>query len=169
MNEITITRHPMINNVRQRKYVRIPDDKRAELVRRIIGENRTVIEVAGEMGLDYENAKRIYRIFRKEGRVRQTPFGIKKYCGMLKHDIHTLRSKVDPAVFNQIVSDYASMWAHPPEHELMQLSLTKLPAVQHGITPNAKFVLLSARALPTNGNGSDLVCGPPQQVLSQQE
>jgi hypothetical protein len=42
-------------------------------------DNKTVRVIADEMGLDYENAKLIVRLYKREGRVKQFPKALKKY------------------------------------------------------------------------------------------
>ena len=43
-------------------------------------------DAAQEMGIDYENAKLIFRVFRNEGRVKQTPKHVRRFIGEFKKD-----------------------------------------------------------------------------------
>ena len=58
---------------KKRRYMRVTDEQREELISKIVNDKRTCIDVASEMGLDYENAKLIYRVYKREGRIKQTP------------------------------------------------------------------------------------------------
>lgn len=95
---------------KKRRYLKVSDEQREELIRRIVNGNRTVIDVAQEMGLDYENCKLIYRVYRREGRVKQTPKQIKKYATHLKSDLASLRAKVSAKEFDRITQMWAGMW-----------------------------------------------------------
>lgn len=55
------------------------------------------------MGLDYENAKLIYRIYKREGRTKQTPTAIKRFANTLRENPNDLRNKVNPIEYNEIV------------------------------------------------------------------
>ena len=100
-----------INKPKQkRRYLKVTDEQREELIRRIVNGKRTIIDVAREMNLDYENCELIYRVFRREGRMKQTPKQIKKYATHLKSDIDTLRARVSPNEFNRITAMWSGMW-----------------------------------------------------------
>jgi len=73
--------------------------------------------VAAELGMDYENAKLIYRIYVREGRVKQTPVQIKKYAAQLKQDASQLREKVSKNEFTRIMHMWSSVWGHKPNFE----------------------------------------------------
>lgn len=84
-----------------------------ELVQRVLQEKRTVIDVAEEMGLDYENAKLIFRIYKREGRTKQTPTTIKRFANTLRSNPDNLRNKVNPIEYEEIVSTWAGLWERP--------------------------------------------------------
>lgn len=91
---------------RERKYTRVTDEQRDELVRKIVKDQRTVIDVASEMGLDYENAKLIYRIYKREGRTKQIPMKIKCFASILQTNPEALRAKISDHAFDRIQSQW---------------------------------------------------------------
>jgi transposase-like protein len=91
---------------RERKYTRVTDEQREELVRKIVKDQRTVIDVASEMGLDYENAKLIYRIYKREGRTKQIPMKIKCFASILQTNPEALRAKISDHAFDRIQSQW---------------------------------------------------------------
>ena len=65
-------------------------------------DKRTVIDVAHEMGLDYENAKLIFRIYKREGRTKQIPMKIKCFASMLQTNPDALKAKLSGRAFERI-------------------------------------------------------------------
>jgi len=91
---------------KKRRYTKVTDEQRVELIRKITQEKRTCIDVAAEMGLDYENAKLIFRVYKREGRIKQTPKQLKRYAGALKKDPNNLRGKVSALAFTNITKTW---------------------------------------------------------------
>ena len=48
-----------------RKYARVPDEQRAKLIE-LINMNMTIKDAARHVDIKYENAKAIYRVYRRE-------------------------------------------------------------------------------------------------------
>lgn len=109
---------------KKRRYMKVTDVQREELIRKIVNDKRTCIDVAAEMGLDYENAKLIYRVYKREGRIKQTPKQIKRYAGMLKHNPGELRGKVAATTYDKITKTWASLWDKPGETPAGQNTIT---------------------------------------------
>lgn len=120
-------------STRKRRYTKVTDEQREELVCKIINDKRTCIDVAAEIGLDYENAKLIYRVYKREGRVKQTLKQIKRYAGVLKNNPGELRGKLAPATFDKITKTWASLWENSDRESSSQASsnvitLSSLPS-----------------------------------------
>lgn len=58
----------------RRSYNQIDDKTRFSLVRLITEEQKTIRAAAIELGLKYENAKAIYRVFRLERRITKIKY-----------------------------------------------------------------------------------------------
>ena len=59
-------RQPKHNS--KRKYSLINDEMRARLISYIVDEKLNIVTAAEKSGINYENAKAIYRIYRTQGR-----------------------------------------------------------------------------------------------------
>ena len=135
------------NSKNGKRYTIIPDKTREELIRRIVKDNKTVIAVADEMNLDYENAKLIHRLFKSEGRCRKTPCWIKHYAQLLKkNDLEQLREKVPNRVeFEQIVRAWQSQWGYHPSNDGLPIWPASVPSLldpeKVNLPPNAKWRL----------------------------
>lgn len=55
--------------IRKTSYKLVTDVERELLVRCIVDDELSIIEAAGIVGVPYENAKAIYRVYRMEGRL----------------------------------------------------------------------------------------------------
>ena len=52
----------------KRKYSLINDDMRSKLITYIVDDKLNIVTAAKKAGINYENAKAIYRIYRTQGR-----------------------------------------------------------------------------------------------------
>ena len=55
----------------KRKYNLINDNMRADLIKYIVEEKLNIVIAAEKAGINYENAKAIYRIYRTQGRLNK--------------------------------------------------------------------------------------------------
>ena len=53
-----------------RNYSKVPDEKRQQLIS-LINNNMTIKDAARQVDIKYENAKAIYRVYRKEQRTEK--------------------------------------------------------------------------------------------------
>ena len=51
----------------KRPYTKVTDEKRLELID-LLNQNMSIKEASDQMGINYENAKAIYRVYRLEQR-----------------------------------------------------------------------------------------------------
>ena len=76
-----------------RKYAKVSDEKRHHLIE-LINQNMTIKDAAKMVDVKYENAKAIYRVFKKEQRVdkRKNRFRYKigEQKGVLKKEAEEL-------------------------------------------------------------------------------
>jgi len=56
-------------NKQKRKYKLINDEMREKLISLIINDGFSIIVAAEKAGINYENAKAIYRVYREDGRL----------------------------------------------------------------------------------------------------
>lgn len=95
------------------------------------------------MNIDYDNAKLIYRIFKTEGRVKQTPAHVKKYVNLLKNDLTGLARAVNPNVFRKVANDYRAMWEVQPTVQVRadQNTATEQNKGKSSVAPQFSFGL----------------------------
>ena len=98
---------PPRTETKDRRYVRVPDDVRAELINLIDEHGMKVIDAASKLNIPYENAKLIYRIYLREGRIRQVPALIKRYSKLLKENPLGVSKIVTKGTFNKIQQTWA--------------------------------------------------------------
>jgi endonuclease V-like protein UPF0215 family len=66
---ITSDKGPKVHKPKsKRKYNLINDEMRSRLVSYIVDEKLNIVTAAEKAGINYENAKAIYRIYRTQGR-----------------------------------------------------------------------------------------------------
>lgn len=62
-----------------RTYHRVSNQKRLMIIHLIQNLNHTIKQAAKAVGVGYENAKAIYRVYRESGRITQLNTGRKKH------------------------------------------------------------------------------------------
>ena len=55
-----------------RKYIKVSDEQRLKLIK-IQAQGKTIKEAAQDLGISYENAKAIIRVFKKDQRIAKCP------------------------------------------------------------------------------------------------
>lgn len=72
---------PNVRKVPKRKikYTRVTNQQRHELIRLLVYGGCNITQAAAASGVNYENAKLIYRIYKAEGRVLKTPTHVKRF------------------------------------------------------------------------------------------
>jgi len=82
--EPTITIKPVDSdeNKPRRKYMLINNEMREKLVSLIVNEGFKIVAAAELIGINYENAKAIYRIYRNDGRVSKKKKYLSKKVSM---------------------------------------------------------------------------------------
>ena len=95
---------------RKIKYTRVTNAQRHELIRLLVYCGCNISKAAEQSGINYENAKLIYRIYRQEGRVMKTPTNIKRFVKKLKCSQDELRSKLGPEAFNELKKEWDRVW-----------------------------------------------------------
>ena len=58
---------PLPPPANKRAYTKVTDEKRLELID-LLNQNMSIKEASDQMGINYENAKAIYRVYRLEQR-----------------------------------------------------------------------------------------------------
>ena len=54
-----------------RKYAKVDDEDRVSLINLIQNEGKTIKQAALDIGISYENAKAIHRVYKKEKRTQK--------------------------------------------------------------------------------------------------
>lgn len=71
----------------QRRYNVVSDEQRHALINLLLTENGLSLKKASEkVGIPYNNAKVIFRIYRKEGRIKGTPKHLKRAVARIKEN-----------------------------------------------------------------------------------
>ena len=58
-------REPRLGGPAKRAYTKVTDEQRLELIR-LLDQNMSIKDASDQMGINYENAKAIFRVYRLE-------------------------------------------------------------------------------------------------------
>jgi hypothetical protein len=78
--------------MKERGYIRATDEQRRHLLR-LIYEGLTVKQAAAEAGVNFENAKTIYRVMKKEQRVEMKTYRVRPKRGETKQEATERRER----------------------------------------------------------------------------
>ena len=113
----------------KRLYTYVTDEMRRNLISTIQEENISCRMAAKKLGITYNNAKVIYRVYRKEGRTKATPKHLKRLVAKFNRDPKLLVDQDEPKVqelmdFIKTKTDLQSDVDYAPEGTQPNLSRT---------------------------------------------
>ena len=82
------------------------DEARFQLVDMVQNHGVSVHKASKQLGITYNNAKYIYKIFKRDGRIRQTPRQLKRHCGLLNEDKKAVRKMMCKKKYIKLVSQW---------------------------------------------------------------
>lgn len=76
----------------------------------LVYEGKTIAETARITGVKYENAKRIFRVYRNEGRHHKTPDHLKRLAPKLREQPQELQERFLSKNFSELLRQWSEIW-----------------------------------------------------------
>ena len=143
----------------KRKYDTISDEDRLKLILMIKDFGMSCHKASKVLNIAYNNAKVIYRIFKNEQRIRQTPKQQKRHAKNIRADYQREREKARAARVEALMVDESDSSSSDSDSEACKSSAVDLHGLQVCVRASQSEKLPEARYRDPTSYGSSGSCG----------
>ena len=142
-----------------RKYTRVTDEEWQQVLQCLVFEGKTIAETARITGVKYENAKRIFRVYRNEGRHHKTPDNLKRLAPKLRSKPQGLQEQFLSKNFGELLRPWNEIWNGTKKPQQISAEADLRTLVDHPSTQTDR--IKDAFAKITTSNAIPLVQADP--------